>query len=109
MICEIAYPRSENAAALISKPKIRSLDFKVPTCHHHSVGAPRCRYWSAGKKIADFDAGIGTGWPDVDAAISGAACSPRSKRLMNILLLTLKNAFGEKVPAAHPDRSVELA
>jgi hypothetical protein len=25
-----------------------------------------------------------------------------------MLLLILKNAFGEKVPAAHPDRSVDL-
>src|ERR1700684_1463062 len=98
MTCEKAYRRSENAAALISNPKIRSPVFRVPTCHHHSVGAPRCRYWSAGKKIADFDAGIGTGAPDVDAAIAGVACSPRSKRVMVVLLLTLKNAFGEKVP-----------
>src|SRR5580698_11013684 len=103
MICEKAYPRSENAAALISNPKIRSPDFRVPTCHHHSVGAPRCRYWSAGIKIADFDAGIDAGAPDVDATISGAACSPRSKRLMIMLLLTVENAFYENAPAIHPD------
>src|ERR1700692_4336734 len=93
MTCENANPRSEYAAVLISNPKIRSPDCRVPTCHHHSVGAPRCRYWSAGIKIADFDAGTGTGAPDVDAAISGVACSPRSKRVMVMLLLTLKKSI----------------
>src|SRR3984957_3885589 len=101
MICENAYPRSENAAALISNPKMRSPDCRVPTCHHHSVGAPRCKYWSAGMKIADFDAGIGTGAPDVDAAISGVACSPRSKRLMVMLLLTLKKCIRRESSPPH--------
>jgi hypothetical protein len=65
-------------------------------------------YWSAGIKIADFDTGIGAGELDVDAAISGVACSPRSKCLMIMLLVTLKNVFGEKAPAAQLDRSVDL-
>src|SRR5438132_14394205 len=54
-------PSAPNEAALISKPKLRAEVFSVPVCHHHSVGAPGCKYWSAGRWIADFDGSIGVG------------------------------------------------
>jgi hypothetical protein len=49
-------------------------------------------YWSAGMKIADCDAGTGTGDPAVAAGMAEGARSPRSNTVAIMVKLLLRSA-----------------
>jgi hypothetical protein len=69
-----AKPDPANDAALISKPNTRSPAEREPMCHHHSVGAPGCRYMSRGSERTTADGGTGSGDSLAGAPPGASSC-----------------------------------